>query len=150
MGILSDNDGGVAYSFGLDVDNVPIKHIMSIGGISMETDNIEVKQNSPEGKYLYQVVPGRKHGCSFKVTRALTGDKALADWAKDAFTGDVKKARRNGTIYIYDYNSKETIMSYNFTQGWAKDYTTSDFQAGDTSVLTESVTVVCQDLVPGA
>jgi hypothetical protein len=56
---LPDLNGAVGHSFGLEIDGVVIKHIQEVSGLKMEQDTIEMKANSPDGKYINKKLPGR-------------------------------------------------------------------------------------------
>ena len=56
---LPDMDAGVGHSFGLEFDGVQIKSITEVSGLKMEQDVIELKQNTPDGKFMIKKLPGR-------------------------------------------------------------------------------------------
>ena len=49
---LPELDKAVGHSFGLEVDGVQIKQIQEVSGLKMEQDVIELKQNTPDGKFM--------------------------------------------------------------------------------------------------
>ena len=84
---LPDLNGAVGHSFGLEIDGVVIKHIQEVSGLKMEQDTIEMKANSPDGKYINKKLPGRPKAGEVTLTRALTGDNSFEKWVKSAHFG---------------------------------------------------------------
>ena len=56
---LPDLDTSVGWSFGFEFDGVVIKQIQEVSGLKMETDAIELKHNTADGKYVNKKLPGR-------------------------------------------------------------------------------------------
>jgi phage tail-like protein len=138
---LPMDDSSVGHSFGLEVDGVQIKHINEVSGLKMEQDVIELKQNTPDGKYFIKKLPGRPKAGEVTLTRGLTGDTSFEKWMKAARFGKMAEARKGGAIIVYDYEG-QAIKRYKLTNAWAKSLEIGSLKAGDTSVLTEKVVVV--------
>ena len=93
---LPDLNGAVGHSFGLEIDGVVIKHIQEVSGLKMEQDTIEMKANSPDGKYINKKLPGRPKAGEVTLTRALTEDNSFEKWIKSAHFGKMDDARKGG------------------------------------------------------
>ncbi|MBB5804742.1 phage tail-like protein [Saccharothrix ecbatanensis] len=137
---LPDLDTSVGHSFGLEVDGVAIKQISEVSGLKMEQDVIELKQNTPDGKYVIKKLPGRPKAGEVTLTRGLTGDNSFEKWVKDAHFGKMASARKGGAIIVYDYEG-QPIKRYKLTNAWPKSLEIGSLKAGDTSVLTEKLVV---------
>src|SRR5919198_6071833 len=98
---LPDFDSSVGHSFGLEFDGVVIKQISEISGLKFEQDVIELKQNTPDGKYVIKKLPGRPKAGEVTLTRGLTGDKSFQDWMKKSGFGDMAGARKGGPVGGY-------------------------------------------------
>ena len=59
---LPDLDTSVGHSFAAEYDGVMIKAIQEVSGLKMEQDVIELKQNTPDGKYVIKKLPGPQEG----------------------------------------------------------------------------------------
>jgi phage tail-like protein len=138
-------DGAVGHSFALEVDGVAITNIMQVDGLKLEQDVIEYKHNSIEGKYFIQQLPGRRKAPKITLTRALTENKGFEDWCKKSGLGKVASARTKATIKVLDTSGLATVRSYTLLDAWASALEISSLKAGDTSVVTEKLTVVCND-----
>lgn len=147
MNPFKDFDTGVGWAFGLTIDGIEIQGIEEVTGVKMELDNIEVHQQTPQGKYVIKQLPGRRKAGEMTFTRPLTGDTSFSDWIEKVYDkGDVTGARKNGTVVVYKYEGAEEVMSFEFQNAWPKMIEYGSFKAGDTEHMTEKLTVVYEDL----
>jgi phage tail-like protein len=142
---LPDFDTSVGHSFGLEFDGVVIKQITEVSGLKFEQDVIELKQNTPDGKYVVKKLPGRPKAGEVTLTRGLTGDKSFQDWVQKSQFGKMGDARKGGAIIVYDYEGS-AIKRYKLTNAWPKSLEIGALKAGDTSVLTEKIVVTYEQI----
>ena len=145
---LPDLDSSVGHSFGLEFDGITIKSITEVTGLKMEQDVIELKENSPDGKYVIKKLPGRWKAAEITLTRGLTADQSFEKWVKDSQIGKMDNARKGGAIIVYDYEGS-AIKRYKLTNAWPKSLEIGSLKAGDTSVLTEKLVVTAERLEVG-
>ena len=145
MSIFGEYDTGVGWSFGLEIDGIEIKEIQEIDGLKLEADEIELKHNTIDGKYVNKRLPGRKKAGEITFTRGITSDKTWFDWIEKVFKGDMMAARKHGVVKIYNYQGV-MAQEFKFTNGWPKSIEVSSLKAGDTSVVTEKLTMVHEGL----
>jgi phage tail-like protein len=142
---LPDFDTSVGHSFGLEFDGVVIKQITEVSGLKFEQDVIELKQNTPDGKYVIKKLPGRPKAGEVTLTRGLTADKSFQDWVQKSQFGKMGDARKGGAIIVYDYEGG-AIKRYKLTNAWPKSLEIGALKAGDTSVLTEKIVVTYEQI----
>lgn len=142
---LPDLDTSVGHSFGLEVDGVQIKQITEVSGLKMEQDVIELKQNTPDGKYMIKKLPGRPKAGEVTLTRGLTADNSFEKWIKDAHFGKMSNARKGGAIIVFDYEGMP-IKRYKLTNAWPKSLEIGSLKAGDTAVLTEKLVLTYEQM----
>lgn len=138
-----DFDTSVGWSFGFKFDGVEIKQIQEVSGLKIETDVIELKHNTADGKYVNKKLPGRPKAGEVTLTRGLTSDTHFGDWMKDIGFGgfsDMKKGRKGGQVTVYDYTG-QAVKTYKLENCWPKSLEIGTLKAGDTSVLTEKLTI---------
>jgi phage tail-like protein len=140
-------DASVGWSFGLEIDGVVINQIQSVSGLKMENDVIELKHNTSDGKYVNKKLPGRPQSGEVQLVRGLTDDKTFESWIKKSLTGDLKEARKGGSVIVYDYMGT-ALKRYKLTNVWPKSLEIGQLQAGDTSVLTETLTLAHEGCEP--
>jgi len=142
---LPDLDTSVGHSFGIEIDGVVIKQITEVSGLKFEQDVIELKQNTPDGKYVIKKLPGRFKAGEVTLTRGLTADNSFEKWVKDSRFGKMGDARKGGAVIVYDYEG-QAIKRYKLTNAWPKSLEIGSLKAGDTSVLTEKLVVTYEAL----
>jgi phage tail-like protein len=142
---LGDFDSSVGHSFGLEFDGVVIKQISEVSGLKFEQDVIELKQNTPDGKYLIKKLPGRPKAGEVTLTRGLTDDRSFQDWVQKSHFGKMGDARKGGAIIVYDFEGAP-IKRYKLKNGWPKSLEVGALKAGDTNVLTEKLTVTYEQI----
>lgn len=142
---LPDLDTSVGHSFGIEIDGVVIKQISEVSGLKLEQDVIELKQNTPDGKYVIKKLPGRFKAGEVTLTRGLTADNSFEKWVKDSRFGKMGDARKGGAVIVYDYEG-QPIKRYKLTNAWPKSLEIGSLKAGDTSVLTEKLVVTYEAL----
>src|SRR5687767_1366611 len=128
---LPDLDTSVGHSFGIEIDGVVIKQIQEVTGLKLEQDVIELKQNTPDGKYVIKKLPGRFNAGEVTLTRGLTGDNSFEKCVKDSRFGKMSAARKGGAIIVYDYEG-QAIKRYKLTNAWPKSLEIGALKAGDT------------------
>lgn len=142
---LPDFDSSVGHSFGLEVDGVQIKNIQEVSGLKFEQDVIELKQNTADGKYMIKQLPGRWKAGEVTLTRGLTGDSSFEKWVQDSQLGKMGSSRKGGAVIVFDYEGAP-IKRYKMTNLWPKALEIGSLKAGDTSVLTEKITITYERL----
>lgn len=142
---LPEMDSGVGHSFGLEFDSIVIKQIQQVDGLKIEQDVIELKENTPEGKYTIKKLPGRPKAGEVSLTRGLTADTSFQQWVETSRMGNMGNARKGGTIIVFDYMGAP-IKRYKLTNAWPKSLEIGSMKAGDTSVLTEKLTLTYEEI----
>ena len=144
---LDTYDTSVGHSFGLEIDGVVIKAIQEVSGLKMEQDVIELKHNTPDGKYINKKLPGRPKAGEITLTRGLTADNSFEKWIKSAHFGKMGEARKGGAIIVFDYEG-QAIKRYKLTNAWPKSLELGTMKAGDTNLLTEKLVMTYEALEP--
>ena len=142
---LPDLDSSVGSTFGLEFDGLVIKQITEAAGIKFEQDVIELKQNTQKGQYMIKKLPGKQKAGEVTLTRGLTADNAFEKWVKTSQFGKMKDARKGGFVIVYDFELVP-IKRYKFVNAWPKSLEIGSLKAGDTSVLTEKLTITYEEI----
>lgn len=145
---LPEADKAISPSFGLEIDDdIQIKQISEVSGLKIEQDVIELKQNTPDGKYIIKKLPGRFKAGEVTLTRRLTKDNSFEAWFKVARSVKVGDSLKDGHIIAYD-NKGSVIKRYKLTACWPKSLEIGTLKAGDTSVLVEKLVISYETLQP--
>jgi phage tail-like protein len=135
---------GVASVFTATFDGISKPLLLSeISGLKFEVDVIEVKSNTKEGVYEIHKLPGKPKPGEITLTRAMRKDEDdFATWFKLGFLGDLGSAGKGGSIVVMDPTNEVTVRQYDIAGAFPKKLEFGQMKAGDTSVVTEKLTLV--------
>ena len=134
------------FSFVLEVDSVPMATFRKCSGIESETETIEFKEATKDGKMIIRKAPGAMKWSDITLERRVDSSTALWEWRKEVIDGDIDRARRTGAIVIKDSTQKE-VARWNFEGGWPSKYTGADLDAGANDIAAEKVVITHEGLV---
>ncbi|MGP3967250.1 phage tail protein [Streptomyces sp. 6N223] len=143
---LQDADSLTSHNFGLQIDGVMVEYLQEVSGLTMEQDTIESPQNSADGRPTIKVLPGTKKNGQCTVVRGMTESSAFTEWINQSISGQMSQARKNASIIMMDYELTP-MKRYNLRNAWCSKVDTSTVKAGEAAVLTETVTIVFEELV---
>jgi phage tail-like protein len=78
-----------------------------------------------------------------------TDSKELWTWRKQVIDGQMKDARRNGSIVVYDADGTTEALRWNFVDGWPSKYDAGDLNAKGNDVLIDSLEITHEGLERG-
>lgn len=133
------------FSFVLEIQGVEMASFRKCSGVEAETETIEYKEATKDGKMIIRKVPGAMKWSDINLERRIDESKALWDWRKQVEQGDVDAARRDGSIVIKD-SMKTEVARWNFRAGWPSKWTGAELDAGANDVATEKVTITHEGL----
>jgi phage tail-like protein len=137
-----------SFNFVLEIGGVEMATFRKCAGFESETETIEWKEVSKEGKAIIRKVPGAMKWSDITLERRLDGTKYLWDWRKQVEDGKIDAARRDGSIVIKDSEKKE-VARWNFERGWVSKWSGSELDAGGNEIVTEKVTITHEGLHRG-
>lgn len=143
---LVNGDAIAAHNFAIQIDGITVEYVYSIGQIQHQQDVIEYVQNTAQGTPVVRKMPGISKGGTIQVVRGATQETDFATWIKTSLAGDMTSARKNLSVIHQDYQKTE-VFRYNLTNAWCSSRTPGDMTAGQASVVTETITIVYEDLV---
>ena len=147
---LQDYDSAVAYAFSAEVDGIQIKNITEVTGLKIESDVVELKMNTEDGKYVVRKMMGRDKPGEVTMTRYLTDNGSFSDWMEKVGLGQLSNVRKNGFVNVLDTEGTP-IRRFQFLSGFVKSLELSQLQAGSNNAITEKVTIAHEGMkiVPG-
>jgi phage tail-like protein len=137
---LAPGDPVATRNFGIEIDGVNIAQFRDVQGVSNTIAPIEIRENTPSGQQVIRKVPGQSVSADVTLKRGKTADRALWEWFKQVRDGDIKGARRNGSVVLYDYQRGE-VARYNFTNGWPSKLDISNLSATGTDTVVEECVI---------
>ncbi|WP_329136255.1 phage tail protein [Streptomyces sp. NBC_00670] len=147
MALPKAEDVLVAPNFGIQIDGVMIEYLNSVNGLQVEQDVIKYQQNQgTTGRSNVTLMPGVGKDGQVDIERGASQSDAFTQWIKDSLDGNMGVARKNATIILMDYEDNP-VKRWNLRNAWCSKIVMSTLKAGDTSPVTETVTIVFEDLV---
>src|SRR5947209_5167623 len=134
-----------SFIFVLEVDSVELGSFRKCSGVESETETIEYKEATKDGKMIIRKVPGAMKWSDITLERRVDESKALWEWRKQVEDGDVDSARRDGSIVIKN-SMKAEVARWNFERGWPSKWTGADLDAGSNEVATEKMVITHEGL----
>ena len=135
----SREDPLTGFHFGIEVQGVITGYFTEVSGIGSETEIIEQKVVK-EGKEIVLKVPGRLKWENIVLKRGITSNMDVWDWRKLVEDGDVKSARKNGTITMYDQTLK-AVAQWEFLNAWPTKVTGPAVKSDSTELGVEELTL---------
>ena len=136
------------FSFHVELDGIDIGAFKEASGVDSETEIVEYKETTKDGKMLIRKLPGAMKWSDITLKKRIDNKKDLWDWRKEVEQGDIDSARRNGSIVLYDSTAKE-VARWNFMNGWPSKWKGADLNAGENAVAVEEITITHEGLERG-
>jgi phage tail-like protein len=138
-------DAFTTFSFHVELDGVDIGAFKEASGVESETEIIEYKEATDKGKLLIRKVPGAMKWSDITLKKRIDSSTDLWAWRQEVEQGDIDKARRTGSIVLYD-SQQEEVARWNFDQGWPSKWKGADLNAGEDQVAVEEITITHEGL----
>ncbi len=135
----------VSFSFYVDIGGVVVGTFRECSGMGSETELIEAKE-SDKGKLVYMKIPGALKWENIMLKRGITDSMDIWKWRKQVEQGDVKGARKNGSVIMYDQTNSE-IARWNFVSGWPRKVSGPTFNAQSNEIGIEELEIVHEGII---
>lgn len=133
------------FSFALEMDGIGVAQWKEASGVESETETIEHKEATKEGKMIIRKVPGAMKWSDITLKKGIDARRDLWDWRKQVEDGDIDSARRNGSVVLYDSKHTE-VARWNFVAGWPSKWKGADLNAGEDAIAVEEITITHEGL----
>jgi phage tail-like protein len=125
----------------LDVQGTVAGYFTEVSGIGSESEIAEQKVVSEKGIQIVLKVPGRLKWGDVTLKRGLTSSLDLWKWRKQIEDGDVKGARKNGSIIMFDQSLKP-VAQWDFKNAWPSKITGPAPKSDGNDIQLEEMTIV--------
>jgi phage tail-like protein len=133
------------FSFSLEIDQVILGTFRKCTGIESETEIVEYKEMTSDGKMIIRKQPGAMKWTDITLERRIDSSVQLWEWRKEVIYGKIDNARRSGSIVARDSEHAE-VARWNFTNAWPSKWTGAEFDAGSNEIAVEKVTLTHEGL----
>lgn len=134
------------FSFHVELDGVDIGSFKEASGVESETEIIEYKETTKDGKMLIRKLPGAMKWADITLKKRIDTARDLWEWRLEVENGEIDAARRDGSIVLYDSTHAE-VARWNFMSGWPSKWKGADLNAGEDQVAVEEITITHEGLM---
>lgn len=110
-------DPVIGFHFSLEIMGTITGYFTEISGLGSETEPVEHKVVNPQGIEVTMKIPGRLKWEDITVKRGITSNMDLWNWRKLVEDGNVKGARKNGSVSMFD-QSLLLLAKWDFLNAW--------------------------------
>jgi|SRR5215208_3886531 len=111
------DDPLVGFHFAVDFGGVITGYFTECSGLGSEHEVIERKAVNKKGQKVIIKIPGRLKWENITLKRGITSSMDMWDWRKQVEDGDLKSARRNGSIVMLD-SKGAPVARWEFERAW--------------------------------
>ena len=135
---MAEKDPLVSAWFGVEFQGQIVGAFRECTGLGSENEVVEYKSSGPKGEYIVKKVPGRLKWNNITLKRGITDAMDMWKWRKLVEQGDMSKARKNGTITMFNQKG-DAIAKWNFTNAWPSKLTGPSANAANNEVAIEEL-----------
>jgi phage tail-like protein len=136
----------VGFHFSLEIQDQVAGYFTECSGIGSENEVIEHKVVNKKGIEVVMKIPGRLKWGDITLKRGITANMDLWKWRKMVEDGEVKGARKNGSIVMYDQMLQE-VARWNFENAWPSKLSGPAPKADGNEIGVEELTIVHEYIV---
>lgn len=137
---MADENPLVGFHFAIDIQGVVKGFFTECSGLGSEHEVIEHKVVNEGAQEIVQKIPGRLKWENITLKRGITSNMDIWKWRKQVEDGDVKGARKNGSIIMFDQTLAE-VARWNFERAWPVKVTGPQPKADSNEVGIEELTI---------
>ena len=136
----------VGFNFMIDVGGKITGYFTEVGGLGSENEVIEQKVVTDKGVEVILKIPGRLKWGDVTLKRGITSSMDMWDWRQMVVDGKVTDARMNGSIVMFDRESKEAAR-WNFVNGWPLKISGPSPKSDSNEIGIEELTLVHESIL---
>ncbi len=129
----------VGFHFSVEIGDIT-GYFTECSGLGSETEIVEHKVVNKDGVEVVMKVPGRLKWEDIVLKRGITSNMDMWVWRKMVEDGDIKGARRNGTITMYN-QMLTAVAQWDFELGWPSKCTGPQPKADGSEIGLEELTI---------
>jgi phage tail-like protein len=151
---LISTDPLISHSFFLEIDGGVVTSLSGVSGLDMEVEVVTLSQVGDKGKMqTIKTVGTQVKSPDLTLTRMApisSANDAMWKWFNEVRDKGMAikgrdKARKNGSIVIYDTSNAE-VARFNFFNAWPSKIATDALSVDGNDAVKETITVVCERL----
>ena len=141
---MQPKDPMAAARFSIVIDGHEIASIAELAGITTEVEPVDYLQ-STDKEATFAKLPAKGKPPTVVLKRGMNSSMELWAWHEAVRRGDMAAARRNCSLVMYSAEGKP-VARYYLDHAWPSKLEIGAVKAGAGAVLTETLTLVCDQL----
>jgi phage tail-like protein len=137
---MPEKDPVVSAWFGVEFQGQIVGAFRECTGLGSENEVVEYKASGPKGEYVIKKVPGRLKWNNITLKQGITDAMMMWDWRKLVEQGDMTKARKNGSIVMFDHTGK-AVARWDFVAAWPSKLSGPSANANANEVAIEELEI---------
>jgi phage tail-like protein len=126
--------------FSLDFQGTVAGAFRECSGLGSENEIVESKSSGPKGELVISKQPGRMKWNNITLKRGITSSMDMWKWRKLVEQGNIKDARKNGTITMHAVDGSP-IAKWDFFNAWPSKLTGPNGNATNNEVGIEELEI---------
>ena len=135
----------VSFHFYVEIDGIAQAQFKECSGLESTSEVVEYKEANRDGVTIVRKIPGAISWSDVVLKRGITEVMELWDWRKQIEEGNVDRARKNGSIVLYNQSNQE-VARWNFVEGWPSKITGPQISADSNEIAIEELTITHEGL----
>jgi len=131
----------IGSHFAIQIEGKVAGYFLSVSGMGSETAVIDHKIVTDKGAAINRKIAGRLSWGDINLKRGVTTNLDFWTWRDEVTSGNVDKARMDGSIIMFDQTGKE-VARWNFEKAWPLKVTGPETSSSDNNVAVEEVVLV--------
>ncbi|MCD4738484.1 MAG: phage tail protein [Anaerolineae bacterium] len=116
-----------------------------IEGVGSESEVVEHKTVTGDGKEVVQVIPGRIKWSPVTLKRGITNNMAFWSWRQEVVNGDMETARTDCTIFMHDREGT-AVAGWKLVRSWPSKISGPSMKTDSNDIGVEELTIVHEQL----
>lgn len=109
------NDPFTSFAFRVEIDGIEVFGFREVSGLGTTTDIYEYQEGG-QNYYTHKLV-GQSLHTNIVLKYGVSMDNTIKEWRQQVLDGDIKGAKRNGTIKLFNKKG-EYKKSWTFMNAW--------------------------------
>lgn len=130
----------VGFHFQIEVQGKVTGYFTEVSGLGSEHEIVEHKVVNEKGVEVVMKVPGRLKWENITLKRGITSDMQIWEWRKMVENGDVKGARSNGSVTMFD-QALTPVARWEFQNAWPVKVTGPSVKSDSNEIGVEELTL---------
>ena len=130
----------VGFHFQIEVQGQVTGYFTEVSGLGSEHEIVEHKVVNEKGVEVVLKVPGRLKWENITLKRGITSDMQIWEWRKMVENGDVKGARSNGSVTMFD-QALTPVARWEFQNAWPVKVTGPSVKSDSNEIGVEELTL---------